>query len=61
MDITIGQKRRAIEANCGGLGALTDGQVETIWRALLPDSQAQYLAKVKTERKGKKDADSDKS
>jgi len=58
MQVTTEQKRRAIAASCGGLGELDDGQVETIWRSLLPDSQSQYLARIKPERKGKKDADS---
>ena len=58
---TIEQKRRAIEANRGGLGSLSDAQVNRIWAELLPEDRQRYLKKLPDEKKGKKDADSDKS
>jgi len=47
MDTKIKQIRKAVCANRGGFDKATDDEVMTIWRALDPDTQKQYMDSIK--------------
>lgn len=55
MDKNIKIIRKCITARHGGMETASDGQILTVWNALTPAAQRQYLDEQGTERK-KEDA-----
>lgn len=61
MKISIEKKRKAVTANRGGFDDVSDTQILTIWDALSPETQKQYLESIKQTGKDKQNAAGDET